>query len=113
MTASEATYHTFDGVLSVENESGALMALREALHTMARRLALNLISDENLFAASGVQDATTMSNNSNGGAAAASHSEDAHVETEDQSYKRRSLQGPLSIRIYNSPKRPARAELET
>lgn len=42
------------GAASPENEYNALMALHEALHTMARRLALNLISDENLHAASGI-----------------------------------------------------------
>ncbi|KAI2513833.1 histone-lysine N-methyltransferase [Fragilaria crotonensis] len=70
VSASEATFNTFDGVISVENECGALTALRQALHTMARRLALNLISDENLNAASGIKGATTDD---------ASHSHDAHV----------------------------------
>jgi hypothetical protein len=42
------------GAVSPENEHNALVALNQALHTMARRLALNLISDENLHAASGI-----------------------------------------------------------
>jgi SET domain/Rubisco LSMT substrate-binding len=50
--ASGTTNESFDGILSLENEYGALVALKHALHKMARRLALNLISDENLQAAS-------------------------------------------------------------
>jgi hypothetical protein len=42
------------GAVSTENERNALVALDQALHTMARRLALSLISDENLHAASGI-----------------------------------------------------------
>jgi len=38
-------------IISPENEEAALTALESALHSMARRLALNLISDENLNAA--------------------------------------------------------------
>lgn len=54
--AAEATSNSFDGIISMENEYGALTALRQALHMMARRLALNLISDENLRAASVLGD---------------------------------------------------------
>jgi len=39
-------------IVSRENEEAALTALQSALHSMTRRLALNLISDENLNAAS-------------------------------------------------------------
>ena len=39
-------------MISYENEKSALYALGHALHTMARQLALNLISDDNLRAAS-------------------------------------------------------------
>jgi hypothetical protein len=47
-----------DGVIrmiSPENEQAALSALGQALHTMARQLALNMISDDNLQAASNLQ----------------------------------------------------------
>jgi hypothetical protein len=71
-SASEATFNTFDGMISVENECRALTALRQALHTMARRLALNLISDENLNAASGIKDTTSGD---------ASHAHDTHDGT--------------------------------
>ena len=54
--AAEATSNSFDGVISIENEYGALTALRQALHLMTRQLALNLISDENLLAASVLSD---------------------------------------------------------
>lgn len=47
---------SFAGVVSRENEYNALMALSQALHTMARRLALNMISDENLQAANSNND---------------------------------------------------------
>ena len=40
------------GLVSCENELSALEALGTALHTMARRIALNLISDESLQGAS-------------------------------------------------------------
>lgn len=48
-----------DGVrmISRENEQAALSALGQALHTMARQLALNMISDDNLQAASNLQPA--------------------------------------------------------
>ena len=39
-------------MISVDNEQSALYALGHALHTMSRQLALNLISDDNLQAAS-------------------------------------------------------------
>lgn len=40
------------GMISVDNERSALSALGQALHSMARRIALNLISDEGLQGAS-------------------------------------------------------------
>ena len=40
------------GMISLENEAFALEALYEALHAMTRQLALNMISDDNLKAAS-------------------------------------------------------------
>jgi hypothetical protein len=40
------------GMISLENEAFALQALYEALHAMTRQLALNMISDDNLKAAS-------------------------------------------------------------
>lgn len=41
----------FVGMINCENEQSALSALGHALHTMARRIALSMISDDNLNAA--------------------------------------------------------------
>jgi hypothetical protein len=45
------------GMISVDNERSALSALGQALHSMARRIALNLISDEGLRGASNLAQA--------------------------------------------------------
>lgn len=52
---SIASREQFDGgidLVSTDNEKAAMNALGHALHAMARQLALNLISDDNLHAAS-------------------------------------------------------------
>jgi hypothetical protein len=47
------------GMISTENERGALSALQQALFSMARLLALNLISDDTIEKAASVVDELT------------------------------------------------------
>jgi hypothetical protein len=49
------------GMISIDNEASALQALNQALHTMARQLALNMISDDGLHAASSVPRTSSYS----------------------------------------------------
>lgn len=48
VAAQETTDDTCIGMISMENERGALSALQHALYSMARLLALNLISDDTI-----------------------------------------------------------------
>jgi hypothetical protein len=69
LAAQESTDDGCIGMISMENERGALSALQQALYSMARRLALNLISDETIERAASVVDesSTTTSGNSTEG----------------------------------------------
>jgi hypothetical protein len=61
LAAQETTDDMCIGMISIENERGALSALQQALYSMARRLALNLISDETIESAASVVDEPTAS----------------------------------------------------
>jgi hypothetical protein len=56
LAAQETTDDMCVGFFSMENEMGALSALQQALYSMARLLALNLISDETIERAASMED---------------------------------------------------------
>jgi hypothetical protein len=56
VASQEATDDMCIGMISTENERGALSALQQALYSMARMLALNLISDDTIEKAASVVD---------------------------------------------------------
>jgi hypothetical protein len=59
VAAQETTDDMCIGMISTENERGALSALQQALFSMARLLALNLISDDTIEKAASVVDELT------------------------------------------------------
>jgi hypothetical protein len=63
VAAQETTDDMCIGMISMENERGALSALQQALYSMARLLALNLISDDTIEKATSVVDEPTEEGN--------------------------------------------------